>query len=66
MPIILHCRACLEGHRHQGGELPTKCARCGSEQDDLWITSDQLPEPCVPYDLSVNDRRLLRSLRIEA
>lgn len=66
MPIILHCRACLEGFRHFGGEKPEKCPRCGFVHDDLWLTRDELPEPLVPYELTRMDRKFLRSVRIEA
>ena len=67
MPHILHCRACLEGLRHQGGDVPISCPRCGytDPEGDGWLTRDELPEPRVPYDVTVNDVKFLRSLRID-
>jgi hypothetical protein len=59
MAITLHCRAC--GRIvviDRTGELPA-CEKCGPT---TWTSLDA---PLTPYMLSENDRRFLRSLRIE-
>lgn len=41
------------------GELPSVCLGCGMTG---WWRADG--EPAVPYELTLNDKRFLRSLRI--
>ncbi len=43
-------------------EVPATCARCGG---DKWVSVSIGDQPKVPYDLNVNDRRLLHQLRID-
>lgn len=69
MALILYCRACLEGLRFQGGEMPKHCTRCGfgkAEEDmRVWLTLEELPEPTQPYVVTPNDAKLLHSFRID-
>lgn len=69
MALILYCRACLEGLRFQGGEMPKHCTRCGfgKQPEDMrvWLTAEELPDPRQPYRVTYNDARFLKSLRID-
>ncbi len=44
--------------------MPVVCGGC--HQPAKWATMKPLDEPTVAYDLTVNDRRFLRTLRIAA
>lgn len=69
MARTLWCRYadCGYGYASVAGDQPSLCPEC--KRSALWSREEPLlqPEtPEVPFALTVNDRRLLRSLRIEA
>lgn len=57
---VLFCPACAEPAMITV-EHPTKCAACGGPV--LWI---EVEVPVEPVTFTVNDRRLLKSMRISA
>ena len=61
MAVVLFCRSCETANTFSRNWLEDDdaCVACGAK--GLWRTES---EPKVVYDLSVNDRRFLRSLRI--
>jgi hypothetical protein len=63
VPMILYCRLCSTGYGTTG-EVPIRCPQCGRET--RWGTSPPRTEPDPGWQLSVLDRRFLRSLRIGA
>lgn len=60
----LWCTKCAVGYASVAGDLPKVCPRC--DQETVWTTL--APQSARSYDwvLNVNDKRFLRSLRIEA
>ncbi len=61
---ILYCVRCHSGYGSIG-EVPLRCPMCG--QVTSWSTDVPImpaPEPKSPYELNVNDKRFLRSIRI--
>lgn len=63
---ILFCTRCGSGYGSIG-EIPPRCPAC--DRVTTWSTSapvQPMPEPRVRWELNVNDRRLLRSLRIQS
>jgi hypothetical protein len=60
VPFILWCRECRYGYGSVG-ELPEACPECHAPHpwtDQLWTV------PKVKWEIGLNDRRFLRSLRI--
>lgn len=58
---LLYCRACHIGYPYaRGVPLPSVCPQCDyhSEEESIWTVTP-------PFHLTVNDRRFLRSLKIE-
>lgn len=60
---ILYCRHCSTGYGSIG-EVPLKCPAC--DRVTTWTAYFPQPEPKVPYTLSINDHKFLRSLRIQS
>lgn len=60
--VILYCGRCFTGYASIG-EIPVKCPAC--DRVTRWTTSLPLDRPKVPFALTLNDRRFLRSLRID-
>lgn len=46
------------------GDLPAKCGAC--DRVTRWMEDLPLNPPKVPYELNINDRRFLKSVRIAA
>jgi hypothetical protein len=63
VPLVLHCRHCQQAYRHVTGTLPDACPTCGQESDWSAVTVEH--EPRVPFNLSRNDRKFLKSIRID-
>lgn len=63
MALILFCRVCMEGRRHQGGELPRVCPLCHCQTE--WLKATEIPVPKVPYALTGPDARFLAALKID-
>lgn len=61
MAIELFCRLCHEGTRIQE-RVPPICPRCG--KPTIWVSAFELNPPKVKYDVTINDVKFLRSLRI--
>lgn len=60
--VTLYCKKCSAGYASLG-EVPRVCPAC--EQETSWTTAMPMSsDPRVPYEVSLNDRRFLRSLRI--
>lgn len=59
MTVQLTCRKCETVNIFEHNWIDHPCEACGAE--GFWRRVD---EPKVDYDLSANDRRFLRSLRI--
>lgn len=58
-------KACGIGYASVGGDVPTTCPGCGA--DALWSTLAPIHAsmpPRVPWELSVNDLRLLSRFHI--
>lgn len=63
MARTLWCRKCRVGFVSVAGDVPRVCPDC--ERETTWTT--MLPrcgDPMISYDLTTNDKRFLRSLRI--
>jgi len=60
--VSLFCVLCGEEFR-SNGTIPATCPRCLSTT--RWTTSACLDMPKVRWELNRNDRRFLRSLRID-
>lgn len=58
MATVVYCRACKIGYALVG-KLPSLCPSCGVPAH--WVTN---LDPTWPFELSYNDKRLLRSLKI--
>ena len=60
MPPVLRCRTCGEWYQvvHV---VPDICPHC--QNSAVWTTEG---DPAKPYQLTVNDKKFLRSLRITA
>lgn len=56
---ILYCRVCGVGYGTVG-EIPAQCPACGKRTQ--WST--MAPAPRRPYELTFNDRRMLRKMHI--
>lgn len=59
MPRTLYCRLCRASYDSVAGDQPDTCPACG--QAAHWSTE---PQPRKGYELTANDRRLLKALRI--
>ncbi|HEX8030332.1 MAG TPA: hypothetical protein VF491_17780 [Vicinamibacterales bacterium] len=62
MAVILYCRMCNGGYGSTG-DIPAICPLCNRETK--WGTSPRGHEPVPWWVPNENDRRLLRSLRID-
>lgn len=64
----LWCAACGAGYASINGDLPPVCPKC--DEPAIWLTdtpshaSKPARDPRLPYALNLNDRRLLKQLRI--
>jgi hypothetical protein len=67
--LTLWCRhpRCGKGYASVAGDIPTICPAC--EKPGRWTTEASMPgrrtTPTFPFDLSDNDKRLLKLLRID-
>lgn len=64
MARTLFCSRCDAGYQSVGGDVPRQCPHCGAFT--VWRTLAPMvgEDPIQPWELSHNDRRLLRQLRI--
>ena len=59
---MIWCRHCRCGLAWARPRDPDLCPKCDEKGD--WLS--MVPDPKVPYALTFNDRRFLRSLKVEA
>lgn len=59
--VIRYCSRCWTGYATMG-DLPAKCGAC--DRVTRWVESLPLDQPKVPYELNINDKRFLRSIRV--
>lgn len=64
--VTVYCDGCGRGHTVRARDIEslkyTRCTFCGHLG---WHSADQ-PDGRFPYEVNFNDRRFLRSLKIEA
>ena len=63
MGRLVWCRLCAFKLEHLGGALPDTCLHCGAMAH--WSAVEVTPSPKHEWALTRNDRRLLKSFRIE-
>lgn len=61
--IELFCRLCAEGTRIQE-RIPPICPRCA--KPTIWVSAVERDPPKVKYQVTINDHKFLRALRIQS
>ena len=64
MPRTLYCRLCTAAYDSVAGDQPAICPACGKAAH--WSTEPPRDEPKRAWEITANDRRLLKSLKIHA
>ena len=62
MSVLFYCRLCYGWHS-AGANLSSVCPHC--EQETIWTTAP-LAAPKHHYELTANDKKFLRSIRVQA